>query len=257
MKGRFTVKNKLKETLKNGNYALGGFLSIGAPTIAEVVAIGGLDFIIIDTEHGEANFESVINMSRAAMAHDITTIVRITDYDQKLIGRYLDNGIDGIQAPMIETAEMAAKLVAACKYEPMGVRGSSSGRGSRWGHVPNYKNTANNETLTVCMCETRKGVDNIEEIVKVPNLDVVFIGLGDLSLSMGCVGRSGAPEMVEAVQHVLNACKNAGVTPGIVCDGADQALKRIEQGFRYVTVLNDMRVLCSTTEAITKAIRNK
>lgn len=249
------MKNKLKETLKNGNYALGGFLSIGAPTIAEVVAIGGLDFIIIDTEHGEANFESVINMSRAAMAHDITTIVRVTDYDQKLIGRYLDNGIEGIQAPMIETAEMAAKLVAACKYEPLGVRGSSSGRGSSWGHVPDYKNTANKETMTVCMCETRKGVDNIEEIVKVPNLDVVFIGLGDLSLSMG--SRSGSPEMVEAIQHVLNACQNAGVIPGIVCDGADQALKRIEQGFRYVTVLNDMRILCSTTEAITKAVRNK
>lgn len=251
------MKNKLKETLKNGNYALGGFLSIAASAIVEVVAIGGLDFVVIDTEHGDANFESVIHMNRAAMARGITTIVRITDYDQKLIGRYLDNGIDGIQAPMVETAEMAAKVVAACKYEPLGTRGSSSGRGSWWGHVPNYRATANDETITVCMCETKKGVDNIEEIVKVPHLDVVFIGLGDLSLSMGVAGKADAPEMAEAVKHVLHACQSAGVIPGIVCSGSENAIRRIEQGFRYVTVLNDMRLLCSATETITKAIREK
>lgn len=251
------MKNKLREILSNGNYALGGFLSINSPAVTEVVAIAGLDFAVIDTEHGEANFESVINMNRAAMARGISTIVRITDYDQKLIGRYLDNGVDGIQAPMIESAEMAAKVVAACKYEPLGVRGSSSGRGSRWGHVPDYRNTANRETMTVCMCETKKGVDTIGEIVKVPNLDVVFIGLGDLALSMGCAGKSGAPEMAEAIEHVLRSCQDAGVIPGIVCDGADQALKRIGQGFRYVTVLNDMRLLCVSAEAITKSIRGQ
>ena len=250
------MKNRLKEMLYNGQYALGGFLSIGAPAVAEVVAVGGLDFIIVDTEHGEANFESVINMNRAAMARGVTTIVRVPDVDQKLIGRYLDNGVDGIQAPMIETAEMAAKFCAACKFEPMGTRGSSSGRASRWGHIPQYRQVANKETMAVCMCETKLGVDNINEIVKVPNLDVVFIGLGDLSQSMGCVGRSNAPEMVEAVDHVLHACLEANIIPGIVCDGAKKALERIEQGFRYVTVLNDMRLLCATTETITTTIHN-
>lgn len=249
------MHNKLKAKLQRGEYALGGFLSVGSPAIAEVVAVGGLDFIVIDTEHGESNFETVINMNRAAMARGISTIVRVTDYDQKLIGRYLDNGVDGIQCPMVEDAELAAKVVAATKFEPLGVRGSSSGRGSRWGHVPNYKSVANQETMAVCMCETKKGVDNIEEIVKVPLLDVVFIGLGDLSQSIHC--KASDPQVQEAVKHVLRVCQEANVVPGIVSDGAEKSLKWIEMGFRYVTVLNDMRLLCSTTEGITRAIREK
>ncbi|MBQ4133849.1 MAG: hypothetical protein IJD04_09000, partial [Desulfovibrionaceae bacterium] len=239
--------------LKSGQYALGGFLAAPCPTIAEVVAIAGLDFIVVDTEHGGANFETVIDMSRAAASRGITTVVRIPDYDQKLIGRYLDNGIEGIQAPMVESAEEAAKIVAACKFEPMGCRGASGGRGSSWNHVPNYRAVANQETLVVCMCETKAGVENIEEIVKTPNLDVVFVGLGDLSQSLGC--KSVDPPVQEAVERVLRACENAGVIPGIVCDGAEKSLNRIKQGFKYVTVLNDMRLLCTTTEGITKAIR--
>jgi len=247
------MHNKLKEILQNGNYALGGFLSVGCPAIAEVVAVGGLDFIVIDTEHGDSNFETVINMNRSAMARGISTIVRVTDFDQKLIGRYLDNGIDGIQCPMVEDAERAAKVVAATKYEPLGTRGSSSGRGSSWGHVPDYKNTANKETMAVCMCETAKGVDNIEQIVKVPLLDVVFIGLGDLSQSMHC--KASDPQVQDAVKHILRVCQEAKVTPGIVSDGAEKSIHWIEMGFRYVTVLNDMKLMCATTEGITKAIR--
>ncbi|MFZ7134255.1 MAG: HpcH/HpaI aldolase family protein [Eubacteriales bacterium] len=251
------MKVKLREILESGNYALGGFLSIGAPSIVEVVALGGLDFVIIDTEHGEANFESVVNMIRAAEAHGITAIIRMTDYDQKMIGRYLDNGAHGIQVPMVETGEMAQKVVAACKYAPDGLRGLSGGRGSKWGHIKDYTVTVNRELMTICMCETKLAVDNIEEIVKTPNLDVLFIGTGDLSQSLGCTGEKDHPLVIEAVNYVLRACKKYNVIPGIVTGSAAEAAKYIRQGFRYVTVLNDMRLICATTEKITKEIRNQ
>ena len=248
------MKNLLKEKLMNGNYALGGFLSIGSPAIVEVVAIGGLDFVVIDTEHGEPNFESIINMCRTAEAHGITALARVTDYDHKLIGRYLDNGMHGIQVPMVETAEMAQKVVSSAKYPPLGNRGMSLGRSSKWGHVSDYFNTANHEQMTVCMCETKLGIDNIEEIVRTPNLDVVFVGTGDLSLSMGYPGQIDHPEVSEAIDHVLRACKNSGVIPGIVTNGLDAAIKRIEQGFLYVTIFNVMNLLCKETEKITGKI---
>ncbi|MFZ7134281.1 MAG: HpcH/HpaI aldolase family protein [Eubacteriales bacterium] len=251
------MKVKLREIFQKGNYALGGFLSIGAPAIVEVVALGGLDFIVIDTEHGEPGFESVVNMSRAAQAHGVTPIVRVLEYNQKLIGRYLDNGIEGIQMPMVETADMAAKFIAACKYKPDGVRGLSGGRGSMWGHIQNYTTTVNRELMTISMCESKKGVDNIEEIVKVPHLDVIFVGIGDLSLSMGCVGKTDNPEVLQAIDHVLHVCLEADIIPGIVASGAIEALQRIEQGFKYVTVLNDMRILCSATKAITTKVRER
>jgi 2-keto-3-deoxy-L-rhamnonate aldolase RhmA len=131
----------------------------------------------------------------------------------------------------------------------------SGGRGAKWGCVDDYVNTANREIMTVCMCETKRGVDNIEEIVKTPNLDVVFIGTGDLSLSLGCGGQHGHPMVMEAVAHVLDVCLKSPVIPGIVTGGAADALKRIEQGFRYITVLNDMRLLCGATRNITQDIR--
>lgn len=248
------MKIKLREILKKG-YGLGGFISVAAPALIELVALNGLDFVIIDTEHGESNFETVINMCRAAEVCGITAIVRMTNYDQKSIGRYLDNGLHGVQVPMVETAEMARKVVEACKYAPEGVRGMSGGRGTKWGHYTDYAATANRETITVCMCETKLGVDNIEEIAKTPNLDVIFVGTGDLSQSLGVKGQNH-PIVLEAVAHVLNACKKNDVTPGIVTGGGADAIKYIEQGFRYVTVLNDARLLGATTQKITKEIRN-
>ena len=247
------MKNKMKEALKSGKYLLGGFLSIGHPAITEAVALAGLDFVIIDTEHGDPNFESVINMIRASEARGITAVVRQTSLDPKMIGRYLDNGAYGIQVPMIETAEEAKIAVEACKYAPMGTRGASGGRGAWWGAMPTPQALANQETLTVCMCETDLGVKNIDAIAKTPNLDVIFVGTGDLAQSMNA--KPGSPELEAAVATALKACKDNGVIPGIVTASVAEAKKRIEQGFTYVTCLNDMRLMYSTVKELTTNIR--
>lgn len=248
------MKVLLREKLKKNKYALGCFCSIPAPSLVENVSMAGLDFVVIDTEHGESNFETVVNMARAAMARGVTPIVRVTSHDVKTIGRYLDNGLHGVQVPMVETKEQAETIVRACRFAPEGDRGLSAGRGSEWGRVPDYTNTANREIMCVCMCETAKGVENIEEIVSVPTLDVVFVGLGDLSQSMGLTGQMNDPRVIAAAEKVRDACLKAGVVPGVVTSGAANAEEWIKRGFKYVTCFNDMALMASTVNNIVSTI---
>lgn len=248
---------KLRRDIAENGYALGAFASIPAPAVVENLALAGVDFVVIDTEHGESNFESVVNMARAAMARGITALVRVTSLDVKLIGRYLDNGLHGVQVPMVETREEAEMAVRACRFAPDGDRGLSAGRGSWWGNIPNYVPTANREVMCVCMCETKAGVENIEEIVSVPGLDVVFVGTGDLSQSLGLTGQFDHPEVQSAVERVLRACKAANVIPGIVTGRREDAVRYIKMGFQYVTILNDMMFLNASVKKLVASIEEE
>jgi 4-hydroxy-2-oxoheptanedioate aldolase len=173
------LKNRLQEMLNDKEFVLGAFVSINAPSIVEVLAISGIDFVVIDMEHAPLSFESVENMIRAAEIYDITAIVRVTDFDKKAIARLLDIGSHGIQVPMVHTPQRAMEVIRAAKYPPIGDRGMSGGRGARWGSIKNYSEVSNRECITVCMCESKEAVDNIEEIVKTPMLDVLFVGAAD------------------------------------------------------------------------------
>lgn len=250
-----TLKSRLKEVLKKGDCALGVFCSINAPSIVEILAISGLDFVVIDMEHGPINVESIENMVRSAEIYGITALVRIPDYDNKLIGRLLDIGAHGVQVPMVHTAERAAEVVRAGKYAPMGVRGMSAGRGPKWGGIENYREIANRELTTVCMCESKEAVDNIEEIVKTPGLDIIFIGAVDLTQSLGCPGEVSNPVVEQHIQRVLKACQKAGVYPGIVTSGVEEAHMRIKQGFRYVSIMNDMRLMITTISKMVSDVK--
>lgn len=250
------LKSRLKDVLRRGDYALGVFCSINAPSIVEILAISGMDFVVIDMEHGPINIESIENMVRSAEIYGITALVRIPDYDEKLIGRLLDIGAHGVQVPMVHTAERAAEVVKAGKYAPLGLRGMSAGRGPKWGSISNYREVANKELTTVCMCESKEAVDNIEEIVKTPGLDIIFIGAVDLSQSLGCPGDVNNPIVEKHVQHVLKVCQNAGVYPGIVTTGVEEAQMRIKQGFRYVSVMNDMWLMRKTISKLVADTRN-
>ena len=248
--------NTLRRKLREEPYALGAFVSTETPSIVEALAIAGLDFVILDMEHASLDYKSVENMIRAAEIYGVTAIVRVTDYDQKVIGRLLDIGAHGIQVPMVHTAERANLVVRAAKYAPLGDRGMSGGRGPRWGSIDDYRNVSNRECLTVCMCETRESVENMPEIVKTPHLDVVFVGASDLSQSLGVPGQTDAPIVEEHLLRVERLCREAGIIPGIVTSSAEEARKRIGQGFRYVTVLNDMRLFYGAAKTLISAVRS-
>lgn len=232
--------NKLKRNLKEGKTQLGVFVTSPNPEIVEALAVVGFDFVIIDCEHGGANLETAIDMVRAAEAYGMSSVVRTHDDTPKMVSRYMDCGAYGIQVPMVHTAEQAAKIVEATKFWPEGKRGMSGGRGSKWNMIPNYTQQVNAESFIAVMCESVEAVNNIEEIVRVPGVDAVFIGAYDMSQDMGIPGDVMSEPMEEAIAKVLKACQDANVIPGVVAPTLEMARKRIAQGFTYVTLFDDM-----------------
>lgn len=242
------LENRLKAALKAGKTAYGAFVTAPSAEVVEVLAIAGYDFAILDTEHTATGIETVVDMIRGAEAFGMPAIVRVPDDSPKAISRYLDVGAYGVQVPMVHTAEQAAAIVRAMKFAPEGMRGMSGGRGTRWGRVADYLAVANREYLVSVMCESAEGVGNIRDIVRVPGVDAVFIGAFDLSQSLGVAGQTTHPRVEEAIQTVLDACREAGVIPGIVAPGVELARRRAEQGFRYITVLDDMAFFMDCVE---------
>ena len=237
---KYQFKNKLKENLKNGKCQIGAFVTAPCPEVVEVLGVTGYDFVILDTEHTASGIETIVDMMRGAEVYGMTPVVRVYDDNPKMISRYQDVGAYGIQVPMVHTAKQAEKIVRAAKFIPSGVRGMSGGRGTRWGKIEKYRFVSNEETLIAVMCESKEGLENIEEIAKVPGIDSIFIGAFDLSQSLGVAGDITHPVVEEAIERILNACKNNGVIPGIVAPTLEVARRRIEQGFLYITILDDM-----------------
>lgn len=237
---QYTFRNKLKENLRLGKVQYGAFVTAPCPEVVEVLGVTGYDFVILDTEHTASDIETVVDMMRAAEVYGMTPIVRVPDGTPKLMSRYQDVGAHGVQVPMVHTAQQAAAIVQAMKYPPQGIRGMSGGRGPRWGAIEDYRRVSNEETLISVMCESRQAVENISEIVRVPGVDAVFIGAFDLSQSLGVPGETTHPVVEAAIQTVLDACLEADVIPGIVSSDAEVARRRAAQGFRYITILDDM-----------------
>lgn len=252
---KYIYENKLKRKLKAGETQIGAFITAPCPEVVEVLAVTGYDFVILDTEHTASGIETVVDMMRAAEVYGMVPIVRVPDDTPKNIARYLDVGAYGVQIPMVHTAEQAARIVEAMKFMPEGKRGMSGGRGTRWGRIEDYRQVSNAETLVSVMCETETAVNNIEEIVRVPGVDAVFIGAFDLSQSLGVPGQTTHPLVEEAIQKVLDACLEAEIIPGIVAPGVELAQKRIRQGFRYITVLDDMAFFADCVEDRLKKVR--
>ena len=242
------LRNSLKANLKAGKTQYGAFITAPSAEVVEVMAIAGYDFVILDTEHTATGIETVVDMIRGAEAFGMPTVVRVPDDTPKNISRYLDVGAYGVQVPMVHTADQAENIVKAMKFMPRGLRGMSGGRGPRWGRIANYRDVADREYMTSVMCESKEGVENIKDIVRVDGVDAVFIGAFDLSQSLGVAGDTTHPLVEEAIQKVLNACVEANVIPGIVAPGVELARRRAAQGFKYITVLDDMAFFMDCVE---------
>ena len=244
----YIFKNKLKENLKAGKVQVGAFVTAPCAEVVEVLGVTGYDFVILDTEHTASNIDTVVDMMRAAEVYGMTPVVRLPDDTPKNLSRYQDVGAYGIQVPMVHTAAQAEAIVKATRFMPEGVRGMSGGRGTAWGRIEDYRRVSNEETLVAVMCESKMGLDNIEQIVRVPGVDAVFVGAFDLSQSLGVPEQTEHPIVEAAVERILKACQAANVIPGIVAPGTDLARRRIAQGFRYVTVLDDMAFFADSVD---------
>jgi 4-hydroxy-2-oxoheptanedioate aldolase len=230
-------RNPMKEKLKAGEPVFGVSVMIPSPQIVEMVAAAGFDWVLLDCEHGTLTLESVELMAMAAEASGITAIARPVSRSPEHILQVLDRGVMGVQVPHVNTAAEAREVLAAVKYHPAGKRGLAAGTRSAVydsiGTLADYVKAANDATLIAIQLEDREAIENIDELLKVDDIDVFFIGPSDLSQSMGHPGNPKAPPVAEAIESSFRKMVAARRTPGTPAT-AENVRETIDKGVRYI-----------------------
>ncbi len=227
--------NPVKEKLRSGQLVYGAWITIPNNAVAEIMALAGFDFLVIDTEHGAINVESVQFLIQALSATETIPIVRLPGIDRAHVTKILDVGPRGVIVPMVNSRDEAVAAVRAVRYPPEGSRGIGLGRAHRFDphYRDEYLKIANGSMLVGVQIEHRDAVDRAEEIVSTPGVDLVLLGPADLAGSLGYAGQSGHPEVAKAVEKVVRACRQAGTAMGIPVGGPTDLETRVRQGFQF------------------------
>ncbi len=256
------MKNEMKRKMESGFPVVGTFFELGSATAVECLGMTGLDFLIIDTEHGPFNVESAMDFIRAAELRGIEPLVRVKDHSRASVLKMLDVGAMGLIIPNIETVEQVKKLVEYGKYYPTGRRGFANTRCGGYGfaehasgNIDEYFSLANNETLIIPQCETKGCLDNIEEIVSIEGVDGIFVGPYDLSIALGMPAQFGDPKFLAAVDRILKACKDAGKFSLIFGGSIEISKKYIKDGFNGVAYTMDTDILVNAYRDRVKQIK--
>ncbi|MGH9503725.1 MAG: HpcH/HpaI aldolase family protein [Terriglobales bacterium] len=240
-------RNSVKEKLKAGDCVYGTSLEDCLDAeIAVLLAAAGFDFFFVDTEHCPASYAQIQALCRSGRGAGIIPLVRVTQNEPDLISRALDVGAMGVIVPRVHSAEQARAALDVMKFPPLGHRGfglRSTVTDFRGGAASDEVKSANQETLAVLMIESKEGLESVEAIAATPNLDVLFIGPYDLSLSLGIVEEFDNPVFWQAVERVIAACRKAGIATGLQSGNIEIALKARSLGARLIIYGSDVSVL--------------
>ncbi|UHS63653.1 4-hydroxy-2-oxovalerate aldolase [Agrobacterium vaccinii] len=236
---------------------IGTFTAIPHPVAIEVVAAAGPDFICIDAEHSQIGRELIENLIRASDVHRVPAMVRVPGHAPESIAGVLDAGAAGVLVPRVSTAAHAKAAVAATRYPPVGERGVGPGRAAGYGYrIPDYLKNANESLVLAIQIETAEGLANVEEIVAVEGIDVIFIGPGDLSVSINALGPEGAARLEAAILTITQAAIKAGKTVGIFRPSADDVAKWSQAGISFYLLASDTMFLGASVAAGVTAARD-
>lgn len=242
-------QNIFKRALKSEGVQYGLWLGLGETFTAEICAGAGFDWLLIDSEHGPNDLRSIFAQLQAIAPYSSQPVVRPPYGDSVLIKQLLETGVQTLLVPMVETAEEAENLVRAMKYPPEGIRGvgSALARASRWGRVEDYMERANDEMCLLIQVETKKGINNLDEILAVDGIDGIFFGAADLAASYDLPGKTNHPMIVDIILESLKRCKNQSLAGGVLC--ADKQLNQrfINAGAHFVAVGVDALLLANAT----------
>jgi len=196
-----------------------------------------MDFVLFDAEHGPLSPESVYPLILAAEAHNLPTLVRVGQNDRQVILKYLDLGIGGVLIPQTNTAADAKRAVDAMRYSPRGRRGLAGVRSFHWGidkPVSELVEPINERTLTMVQFEHIDTLKELDQILELPELDMLFVGPNDLAVSMGVPGQLAHPQVQAVIDQVVARTKESGKWLGTVAPDPESANRQIERGFQLV-----------------------
>jgi len=251
-------KNFLKEKLENNLLTIGTWNIISSPIVIDVIASSELDFIVIDAEHGAASYETAQLMVGLCENYGVSPIMRVGEINESLILRGLDIGMHGIQLPNITTSTEAKRFVQYAKYPPVGIRGFSPYTKAGLYDVMNggsMLNTANDNTILIANIEGMDGINNLEEIVQVDGLDVIFIGLFDMSKSMGIPGDIQNPLVVQKLDDAIDVVHKYGKKIGSIASNLDMLKILKDKKVDYLTYSVDTGIIKESYQNITSRFR--
>ncbi|MDT8903562.1 HpcH/HpaI aldolase family protein [Anaeroselena agilis] len=249
----FLLKEKIARGAVNGTMVL-----TYAPASVEILGYAGLDYVIVDTEHGANDIAEVESMIRAAEVSGLTPVVRVTKNEPAYILRAMDVGARGVLVPQVNSAAEADRAVRAVKYYPRGDRGLAGiVRAARYGFQPldRYIADTNENTLVIVQAEDIRAVDALDEILAVDGVDGVFVGPADLSHSMAMPGRFDDPEFTRTVHAIVERTVRSGKFAGMFCFDAAQARYWRGQGVRMLCVGSDTMLFAGAARALARELK--
>jgi 4-hydroxy-2-oxoheptanedioate aldolase len=243
--------NKLRDIWADGGTAVNGWLHIPSTWSAEVMAHAGWDSVTVDLQHGLAGYQAALTMLQAIATTETVPLARSTWNDPAQIMRLLDAGAYGIICPMINNRAEAEAFVGACRYPPLGYRSLGPTRAAVYAGA-DYAQNANDTIVTLAMVETQPALNNLQEILATPSLDGVFVGPGDLQLSLtGIFGMDfNDPILLEALEQIAIVTRENGRVAGIWVPDVATGAKMSQMGYQFITVSTDTRLLTAAAKNI-------
>ena len=244
------MTNAWREKLLRGEKTLGIFLELGTATAAECLGLGGMDYLIIDTEHGPFDPLAALEFVRAARLYGVTPLARVQEISRAAILKLLDVGAEGLIVPCLNRVSEAEDLVRWGKYPPQGQRGVANTAGSGFWFepyaqqgLPHYFAVSNREQLLIPQCETLGCLEHLEEIVALEGIDGIFVGPFDLSTAMGIPGEFRRPEFQDALRYIQGVCR-AAKKPSLLFAATEEAAREgFALGYDSITYGMDATLL--------------
>lgn len=242
------MKNLLLEKIQRGGKTIGTFFESGSTALMESLGFAGLDYVVIDTEHGPFEAESTAEYVCAAERRNLTPLARVKEISRSAILKILDAGAKGIIVPQVHGVEDVKEIVRHSKYYPLGERGVAGQRANAFtcdmgGTLDNWFKTANAETMIIPQCETLGCLNAIEDIAAIDGISGIFIGPYDLSTAMKIPGQFSDSDFISAIHRVIEACHKRKKFVMIYCDNAAKAREYFSMGIDSAAIGLDICVM--------------
>ncbi|WP_296420030.1 HpcH/HpaI aldolase family protein [Pseudooctadecabacter sp.] len=237
--------NVLKDKLLRGEMQSGLWLTLASATVAEIAGRSGMDWCLIDGEHGPNTLQTIAAQLQALAGTPAQPVVRVPMGEDWMLKQVLDLGVQTVVVPMVNTGEQAAQVAAAVRYPGQGTRGMGAAlaRASRYGEIVDYVSSANDQICLFVQVESAEAVANIDAIAATPGVDGIFVGPADLSADMGFVGQPDAPEVRAAIDHVYARTQAAGKIIGTISFDESDFAVQAEKGVRFLGLGGDAMIL--------------
>lgn len=248
--------NPVKRRLGQGQAVVGCWLALANAAAAEIIGLSGVDFGLIDNEHGPATLTESRFLIQALSATPAASVMRVPWNDPVYVKRALDLGLEGIMFPAVSSADEARAAVAACRYPPKGIRGYGMGlaRAGDYGLAKGrYLDTVDDQLLVICQIESAQAVEAIPDIAAVAGIDVLFVGPYDLSASIGKLGRFDDPEVRDLLRRAEGAILGSGRVYGSIPIPGRTVTDLVAAGSRFVIAGSDVGFVRSGAQALVDA----